>query len=569
MSAPTEHLGHLQPRRLVASFVLCVLVLALTRAAAAQCPPALVRPPIYRVDGIIDLRWVHPQYFCDTLRAHTGPYQGPFFVTEIFSDNCVAIKLPICSTATMLHAITAYFIGKSGVNPVTPEAWGIHAAFSWSLCADSQDVPGSAVYPETTWLIGESAALQYGGWLRRTVNWWLPPAPAGVDSGVWLVGRWPDMAREVVRLGADSKRCPIPTLLGYSDETGVQWLSLDHGLLIEAELLHSQPVAGETLSTADGFTIVRELSSGPLSPRVDTVTLRQGDPLVWHDSFSVVGQRLRYGVAAPCTTDVPTWTSDFTVPGRLSVLLRPETLAVQSAAADDTTLILWVENQGSESLLVQFSPGLLTNTILASPAEAAWLFPIPDSLTLIPGEVRSISLSVPLSDLSTGPYTAWIVARIGDFEGLQVERRAVLIRLDVDLPTAVNDGNNDRQDSPPAGGQDLTVSAGPNPFEDRVVLTFETRGSQRLGQGSPISSPSTFTPSTPSAESSGSVEMTVYNSLGHKVKHQSTPIPPALGTDGEKTAIVIEGTRHWPSGVYLVRVRHGNRTGSVKLLHLK
>ena len=564
MSAPTEHLGHLQPRRLVASFVLCVLVLALTRAAAAQCPPALVRPPVYRADGIIDLRWVHPQYFCDTLRAHTGAYAKSFIVSESAPDNRVAIRLPTVagSTATMLHAITAYFIGKSGVSK---EVWPIHAAFSWSLCADSQGVPGSAIYPETTWLIGDSAALQYGGWFRRTVNWWLPPAPAGVDSGVWLVGRWPDMAREVVRLAADAKSCPLPTLVGYSNETGVQWLSLDHGLLIEAELLRSQPVAGDPprRATADGFTVVRELSSGPLSPHVDTVTLRQGDPLVWHDSLSVVGQQLRYGVVLPCSTggSIPTWTSDFTVPGRLSVLLTPETLAVQSAAADDTTLTLWVENQGSESLLVQFSPGLLTNTVLALPAEAAWLFPIPDSLTLTPGEVSSISLSVPLSDLSTGSYTAWIVARIEDGEGLQVERRAVLIRLDVDLPTAVNDGDSDQQDSPPAGGPDLTVSAGPNPFEDRVVLTFEPRGSLRRGYGSSVTSES--------GGGSESVEVTVYNSLGHKVKHQSTPIPAALGTDGEKTAIVIEGTRHWPSGVYLVRVRYGNRTGSVKLLHLK
>jgi hypothetical protein len=459
----------------------------------------------------------------------------------------------------MLHAISSYFTGKSGVSQYE---WSIHAAFSWSLCPDSQGVPGSAIYPETTWLIGDSAALQYGGWFRRTVNWWLPPAPAGVDSGVWLVGRWPDLARNVVLLGADKKSCPIPTLIGYSDETGMQWTSLsDPGLLIEAELLRSQPVASEAVSTADGFSVVRELSSGPLSPRVDTVTLRQGDPLVWHDSLSVVGQRLRYGVVPPCTTDVPAWTSDFTVPARLSVRLSPETLAVQSAAADDTTLTLWVQNQGSESLLVQFSPGVLTNTVLALPAEAGWLFPIPDSLTLTPGEASSISLSVPLSDLSTGSYSAWIVARIGDFEGLQVERRAVLIRLDVDLPTAVNDGNNDRQDSPPAGGPDLTVSAGPNPFEDRVVLTFETRGSLRRGYGSSVTSES--------GGGSESVEVTVYNSLGHKVKHQSTPIPAALGTDGEKTAIVIEGTRHWPSGVYLVRVRSGNRTGNVKLLHLK
>ena len=560
MSAPTEHLGHLQPRRLVASFVLCVLVLALTRAAAAQCPPALVRPPIYRVDGIIDLRWVHPQYFCDTLRAHTGPYAKPFFVTETSSDNRVAIKLPAVagSTATMLHAITAYFIGKSGVSQYE---WSIKAAFTWTLCADSDRVPGSPLYPSVTSPIGENDSLLHGRWFEQPVNWWLPDSTSG---GVWLVGGWPSPARAVVRLGSDASNSPLPLQLGYNDGTGMRWeAASDPGLLIEMEILHSQSVTNDTLSSAAGFLVVRELLSGAMSPRSDTAILQQGDPFIWNDSLSVVGQTLRYRVVPPCTTDIPAWTSDFTVPAHWSVRLSPETLAVQSAAADDTTLTLWVQNQGSESLLVQFSPGLLTNTVLALPAEAGWLFPNPDSLTLTPGEARSISLSVPLNELSTGAYVAWLVARIEDGEGLQVERRAVLIRLDVDLPTAVNDGDSDQQDSPPAGGPDLTVSAGPNPFEDRVVLAFETRGSLRRppGRGSSVTSEC--------GNGSESVEVTVYNSLGHKVKHQSTPIPAALGTDGEKTVIVIEGTRHWPSGVYLVRVRHGNRTGSVKLLHLK
>jgi hypothetical protein len=535
----------------------------------AQCTPPFLRPPVIRGNGIIDLAWVHPQYFCDTLRAHLGNYVGPFFVTETYPDNRVAIKLPSCSTAIMLHAITAYFIGKPGV---IPGDWSIHATFSWSLHADSEGVPGSAIYPETTWLIGDSASLQWGGLFRRTVNWWLPPAPAGVASSPWLVGRWPDMAREVVRLGADKKSCPLPTLIGYSDDTGPQWLPhAEPGLLIEAELLHSQPVASETLSTADGFTVVRELLSGPLSPRADTATLSYGDPLVWHDSLSVVGQQLRYCVAAPCSTGDPVTacSPDFTIQGRLPAELSPETLAVQIRSIGDTTVFLSIHNQGPESLLVQILPVSLTgmDSTPGSPwPDSVRLSPSPpDSLTLAPGEIRAIGLSVSVTDLSTRAYTAWLIARIGDTEGLQVERQAALIRLDVDLPTSVNDGRDRWQGStnPQRGsdGPDLVVSVGPNPFEDRVAIAWETHESPIVQDG--------ILQFSIADRTSELVDVIVYNSLGHKMKALAIPSRTSLGNQADRTAIVIDGTQRWPSGVYLVSVRRGNQSRTVKLLHLK
>ena len=562
MSAHFEHTGPFPLRRHVARLLLSILALAPASAARSQCPSPLIHPLDYRSDGTVELRWVHPQYFGDTVRAHLGGYQHPFIVSEAVSDNRVAIKLPSRSTATMLHAINAYFVGKAGVSE---ETWSIHGAFSWSLHADSQGVPGNAGYPKRTWLIGDSASLQSGGWFRDTVNWWLPDT-AG-EAGFWLVGHWPDLARKVVRLGADGAPCPVQIMAGYSDGTGLTWVSLvETGLLIDVELLHSQPVTNEAVSPTSGFSIVRELLSGPLSPCTDSVILTPGEPFVWHDSLPIVGQVLRYGITPPCSSGTtPFWTSDFVIPGRWPVAFSPESLTAQIRTVDDTALSISIVNQGSESLLVTLEPAELTSATLAflkTPTLPLSLIPDPDSLILAPGETRAIRLTVPITGLSVGTYTSWLIASIRTFEGPQAERRTALIRFDVDLATSVDDQTaEDRgiRGSPPGTHRrDARVSARQNPFGDRIELEFEVEGAP---QGS--------TRSLQVGRGTASAEVTVCNALGRIVKHQMIPIRLPLEAQMEKTLIVIEGTHHWPSGVYLVSVRCGTQEATAKLLHLK
>ena len=562
MSAHFEQFDRLRLRRRFACILLAAIAFSTVPNARSQCPPPIIHPPACSGDGRVELRWVHPDYFSDTIPIHMGGYAHPFRVSKTCSECRIAIKLPPCPATALLHAIRAYFIGDEGVNS---ETWSVRAAFAWSLHADSQGVPGAALYPEQTWLIGENPSLRSGGWYQDVLDWWIPDT---LNARLWLVGQWPELARQVVELGADNQTRPseIELMAGYSDASGAQWIAItEPGLLIDIGLLHTQPVANETISPGESLLVLRDLVSGPLSPSLDTVWLTNGGPFVWYDSLPIAGQVLRYGVSMPCSSDVnPSWASDFRVPVIKSLDLSPESLLTQLHPGSDSVLSILFKNQETDSLLITLDPiQLAMDEVRFSMALASSinLFPDPDSMLLAPGESLSTSLTVPLSDLTTDTYSSWLIAQVRKTDGTLIERRAAFIRFGFDLTTSVEDRSFEDHgggDSPPRSRYpELFLTSTHGTFEDRIELQLQVHRRPSVRSARTI------------ADVPASAEITVCNVLGRKVKHQVIPV--RFQTDGEtsKTILVIDGTSRWSSGVYLVRVRCAGNDAALKLLHLK
>lgn len=462
----------------------------------------------------------------------------------------------------MLNHVQTYFIGKAGV---TPQTWSIQGTFIWTLHVDSMGFPGPLLYASVTSPIGDSAALQYGGFYRQSLQWWLPDS---LNSGSWLVGSWPSTARNVVRLGADALPCPAELLIGYADNGTVQWVPYpDNGLLIRAEILYSEPSANPSGDTGDGFTIIRNLVAGPMSPRADTLVHPAGASLIWHDSTALTGQTLSYSIGPVCPGggDAAAVTPEVVIPQRWAAEFSPSILAFEVHSVTDTLRQVSLTNPGADPLAVSIPPATLAFEAqrFESSSPTAVLYASPDTFNLAAGGTRTFNLDIPVSDLPAGSYSAWLIAGLRALTSDSAERHAIPVSLSVDVTTSISD--TDSHESQPVTGHPvssvLDVTASPNPFAETVTLTWAIPGA--------VAPASVISQSYMGGLPQGEAEVIVYNLLGHKMKRELIDVKLEGEPETASASVTIAGTQAWPSGVYLVSVRYQGRANTVKLLHLK
>ncbi len=523
----------------------------------AASEPPIIRTLKYLDDASIQLDWFHPGCFTDTITAHKGPYAHPFVVDETRPGNRIAIRLPACSSGALLHNVTAYFMAKSDV---TAEAWSIQGSFVWSRHADSMGVPGPRLDGPVTSAIGEIATLKNGGHFTQPLDWFIPDSNA-----TWLVGSWPGNSQQVVRLGADAQPGTIDFLVGCTDNGSPLWIPYpDNGILVKAVILYSDSAASASPAMADSFLIERHMLAGPTSPRFDSSIFEPGTSLRWSDSVVIAGQSLRYSISAFRDGEKsPATASDvFTIPERWPVGFAYESISLSLLSAIDTVISTSITNLGPDSLAVVIAPAVLTATSLTFGKQVsppAVIAAMPESFILPPGHTQPLAVSITVSGLTSGAYGGWLVVRLSTVNATLAERHAVPITVSIDQATAIFESDDDNSGTI-TPQRELAVTAGPSPFRESITLTMAPPASQ------PVQGKSHIDAADPLQ---AAVEVTVFNSLGHRMKRELVPLQGLASSGSSEVTLSITGTHAWPSGVYLVSVRYQGLARTVKLLHLK
>jgi len=552
----------------------CTLALILAPSGLCLCPPPLEPRAELAADGTIEVTWFHPNLFADTVFAHQGGFAGGFYLGGDCVTPRTAFRFPPGLGGALVHTVGAYFLAAQGVSS---ERWDALAAFGWSLHQDSVGVPGRAIASPVSWDLGADT-IRSGRTVVREVGWYIPEA---VGDSLWLVGRWPENADSVVRIGRDNLPPPsLPTLIGCVDEIGQdRWDSwLQFGLLANVVILRSEhaapvlrissppPTEEQKLLSGNSidFIVVTETVAGLGSPEAETTSVDPSAGLRYHDTLCSAGQARQYHIATSCAAETSQYasTQPLSVPQHCNISLFPNEIAIFIGATGDSTAKLSISNLDPDTLLVTMPELLRLGASGSSALFSSNTFTLrvsPDSLMLEPDSSGTVTLSSQGTIEGLGEFRGELPVLVRAKGQARVDRWVVTVRATVDARTGVG---NDPSGAPAGWPRDsLGVLAEPNPFGDQLVLAILLPDKWLSGDGMVSTA----------ADGMGVFEASIFNLLGRMVA--SVPLsalPLEAGTNQRtRLSVVFPRTGAWSSGVYFCRVRWGRYCRVVPVVHMR